>query len=288
MKGVYQKAGGETLSRRLELLARLQREPFSVKLAHAHRVIAAALEHGRPCVLYSGGADSAALLELVREQAPATLVMHNDTTLGDPARLAYVRATAGDNYRETTAPDPFTMWQETGYWPIFGKRTFTAWKRRCPGLRCSPIQCCYRLKEAPANRVLRSEHVGVAFWGNRADESMRRKFGYVDNGAIVALAKNPWVQAYPIAHWTRVDVEQYLEARGKRQAITTSLEAGCLVCGTDITRWPNNLSRLYQQDPERWRAFMLAGAAAQILKAKSIDADPAKTVAERPTLLLRV
>ncbi len=291
MKGVYARADREETKRRLEILRRMRRLPLSKKKEISNRVIGTALAKRKTgAILYSGGRDSTVLLDLVRRHDPGILVMHNDTTLGDPRLLAFVREHCrGMNYLETRADDPFTMWEEKGYYPILSKRGFTAYKRKYPELKVSPVQCCYQLKEKYANRHLNRLKIGVVFWGNRAGESMRRRMSFVDNGFLFQPKKYKWMQAYPLQHWEDKDIERYIKQNlpGYPQK-RMGFETGCLCCGTDITFFPNNLSRLYQKDRESWENYMRAGFAKQILVAQGRTDCPEEVLQNSPESLLRV
>lgn len=294
MKGVYARASGDQIATRQAILDGLQGRPLAEKIAVSSRIITAALGIGKPALLYSGGRDSTVLLDLVAKQSPDILVIHNNTTLGDPALAGWVqsfvnRTYPGADYRETVADDPIAMWQERGYFPLLSKRGFTAYKMRDPHLRISPVQCCYQLKEKKSNAILNAEETAVVFWGNRAAESMRRRLTFIDNGYLFKPKKYRWHQAYPLQHFTGDDITAYLGDHVKNYpASGAAFETGCLCCGTDITFWPNNLGRLYQRDRPRWEYFMRAGFAEQIAKMKGLPGDPEEIISTRPELLLCV
>ena len=290
MKGVYAKANADQMAVRYSLLCQLQRDTADRKMEISRQVIATALARGPAAILYSGGRDSTVLLDIVKSMTEDFLVLFNNTTLGDPRNVTFIRHRCRDlNYIETTADDPIETWQRTGYWPILSKRGFTKYKHRDPGLRVSPVQCCYQLKEKYANKILNNNKIKVVFWGNRASESMRRRLTFLDNGFLFQPKKYKWMQAYPLQHWMDEDIDQYLSNRvpGYLQARQT-FETGCLCCGTDITFWPNNLSRLYQQDRLAWTKYMSAGFAEQIMRIKGIKGNPADIIESNPTLLLKV
>lgn len=293
MKGVYPRADREEVRRRLDILHRIQQMPLPEKISIAKQVIKAGLENGPGAVLYSGGRDSTVLLDLVTKVDSTVLVMHNNTTLGDPKLLDFIRQHCkGLNYHETTADDPITMWQDKGYYPILSKRGFTAYKRRYPNLKVSPVQCCYQLKEKYANQILKEKEIKVVFWGNRADESMRRRLTFVDNGFLFQPKKYKWLQAYPLQHWRTEDIEAYIADNiPGYPSQRAGFETGCLCCGTDITHHPNNLGRLYQRDPVTWEKYMRAGFAEQILIAQGHEGTPEQiehVLNEAPAALLRI
>jgi 3'-phosphoadenosine 5'-phosphosulfate sulfotransferase (PAPS reductase)/FAD synthetase len=262
---------------------------YEQKIKMTNIIIAKALKHGKPALLFSGGKDSAVLLDLVLKQAPRILVLHNDTTIGSPENLKFIRRyTRGLNYRETTADDPFAMWTRTGYYPILGKRTFTAYKRRHPELQASPVQCCYQLKEKYANRILKEEKIEILLWGNRATESDRRKLTYCDNGFIFKPKKYSWHQGYPLQVWTSEDIKKHITEKVKYYPIQKNYESGCLCCATDIKYYPNNLSRLFQNDRKLFDKAILAGFGRQILLLKGIPGTPEKNLKENPEVFLKV
>ncbi len=288
MKGVYARTDADTAAKRIALLGEMKDRELNEKIADSQEIIARALTKGRAAILYSGGRDSTVLLHLA--QAAGPLVLHNDTTLGDPATLEFIRSWCRKmDYHETTAQDPIEMWQRTGYFPILSKRGFTAYKKRIPGLKTSPVQCCYQLKERYANQVLNRAKTGVVFWGNRAGESMRRRMTFIDNGFLFKPKKYAWWQAYPLQHWTDTDIAEYLRKHlPEYPHAEAGIEAGCRPCGTDLTFYPNNLSRLYQRDRAEWEKYMRCGFAEQIMKIKGIAGDPETVIREKPLILLQV
>ena len=293
-KGIYRRVVGDELKERLEQLASLQALPMPKKIEMA----VAILERGKretggapACVLYSGGKDSTVLLHIIKAIYPRPLVMYNNTGLAEPRLVQYIRQrTRGLDYVETEPDEEaFTMWRRTNYWPLFGKRSFTARCRNCPGLHVSPVQCCYQLKEAPANRVMKARGVRLAVWGNRADESARRKFMFCDSGTLFKPKKYPWYQCYPLAFWTERDVLDYLEEYEPDYPHSISTEAGCWACCTDITRTPNNIQRLFKTDRARFEAMIRGGFGELILRAKGIrNGDIERFLRETPEIFLKV
>ena len=293
-KGIYKRVAGEELKDRLEQLAKFQALPLPKKIA----LSLAILERGKletqsapACILYSGGKDSTVLLHLVPHVYARPIVMYNNTGLAEPRLVQYIRArTRGLDYVETEPDEEaFSMWQRTHYWPLFGKRSFTARCRACPGLHVSPVQCCYQLKEAPANRVMKSRGVRLAIWGNRADESSRRKFMFCDSGTLFKPKKYPWHQCYPLAFWTQKDVLAFLDEHEPDYPHSVSTEAGCWPCCTDITRTPNNIQRLFKTDRTKFERMIRGGFGEIILKAKGIrNADVEYYLSQSPEIFLKI
>ena len=293
-KGIYKRVAGNELKERLDQLARLQALPLPKKIDMAVAII----ERGKKetdsapaCVLYSGGKDSTVLLHLATRVYPRPLVMFNNTGLAEPRLVQFIRQrTRGLDFIETQPDEEaFTMWKRTKYWPLFGKRTFMVRCRACPGLRVSPVQCCYQLKEAPANRVMKDRGVRLAIWGNRADESARRKFMFCDSGTLFKPKKYPWHQCYPLAFWTERDVLTFLDEHEPDYPHSISTEAGCWACCTDITRTPNNIQRLFKADRGKFDYMIRAGFGEIILKAKGVKHGDIETfLRETPEIFLKI
>jgi len=291
-KGVYARTSQVETSKKIDWLKTAQIQPLSVKIAQSISVIKKALEIGTPALLYSGGKDSEVLLNLLLPLIPNILIMYNNTNLADQKLINFIRArTKNLNYIETQAEQPETMWARTGYYPILSKRGFTAYKYKYPSLAISPVQCCYQLKEKPANRVLKENKIQVVFWGIRAGESNRRKLSFADNGFLFKPKKYPWYQAYPLQHWTDDDVLKFIKHKVKNYPLSNDFESGCECCGTDITFKRNNLTTLFIKNINKWKHYMYSGFAKNILIAKgyNFDAEKIKDIIEnKPTCLLRI
>lgn len=289
-KGNYEKVGGDLLKERMAQFKKMRSWRYEDKIRLANEIIREGLAKAPAAILYSGGRDSSVLLDLIRKQDPTILVMYNNTGLASQTILERIRRTTrGMKYIETRAENPFIMWQRTGYWPILSKRGFTAYKKRIPDLRISPVQCCYQLKEMPANRVLKKFGIHSLFWGNRATESNRRLFSFIDNGFIFKAKKYQWIQCYPLQIWEENDIMRYIAENIPGYIKESNFESGCYCCGTDLTRYPNNLARLYQADKEQFKKVILAGFGEQILKIKGCRNETVEDVLEKtPTYFLRI
>jgi len=293
MKGNYIRNSSKDTSAKLQILKSLQLLPLDNKIDIANDIIMRSLDIGKPALLYSGGKDSTVLLDLLKPYKNDLIVMYNNTTLGSTDNLEYIRgAMAGYNYIETTASDPFAMWKSKGYFPILSKRGFTKYKKLYSNLKTSPVQCCYQLKEKYSNKVLLSNNIKVVFWGNRAGESNRRKFCFVDNGFLFKPKKYKWHQSYPLQHFTDNDIIEYLKAYIPEYDIVSYHETGCLCCGTDITFKDNTLMKLYANDYNAWVKYMKAGFAEQILIAKGHTDLSSETIdniiMKHPKLILKI
>lgn len=294
MKGVYRRAGKEMISKRIAQLKILQNLPYEKKIKLSMDIISqvkiSQVKKESNALLFSGGKDSTVLLDLLKRSCINFFVLYNNTGIADPAMVQQARQLAkGTQYVETLADNAFEMWSRTGYYPILGKRSFTAYKKKYPDFQSSPVQCCYQLKEAHANKVLLFHKIKVVFWGNRADESNRRKLSFVDNGFLFQPKKYPWKQCYPLQHWKTFDIYRYLKENIDYD-FNTGIEGGCIYCGTDLHYYPNNLSKLYFKDKDRWLFAMQNGFAKQILTAKGLlhDQGAILSAIENEKILLKI
>lgn len=292
-KGVYKRQSSEETSRKLKKLKEFQALPLSKKIDISNQVIKESVKiDGESCLLFSGGKDSTVLLDLLKKNGVKFFAMYNNTTLGNVEADEFTRKiakTMNVEYIETTAQNPVKMWNEKGYFPILPKRTFNKYKKINPHLRISPVQCCYQLKEKYANREMNKRKVKLVYWGNRASESMRRAFSFVDNGFLFKPKKYKWFQCYPLQHWTKQDIKDYICKNIPEYPINNSLESGCLCCATDIQFKFNTLKKLHDSDYEKWLFYIRCGFGAEILKIKGIDPSNLEKIIEtKKEILFRI
>lgn len=293
MRGVYKRNSPDETKRKLQILKQLQAQSFKNKINIANDIIIKSFAIGKTALLYSGGKDSTVLLDMLLKHDKNILIIHNNTTLGSKEYINNLRkSVVGLNYIETISDDPVTMWNERGHYPLLSKRGFTAYKKKYPDLRISPVQCCYQLKEKYSNKVLNDNEVKVVFWGLRAGESNRRKLTFVDNGFLFKPKKYKWYQSCPLSHFTDIDINMYLSRYIPSYNDNSKLETGCLCCGTDITYKDNNLNKLFRSDRNKWEYYMFNGFAKQILMIKGIsdinDNLISDIIKNRPQILLKV
>jgi len=292
LKGSYKRASPEQVSLRLKKLNVLQRLSLDDKIKISIDVIKKALAEGKAMLLYSGGKDSTVLLDLIKLVNKDIQIMYNNTGLVRKDFLKSLRASIkGLNYIETIAEDPFKMWEEKKYYPILTKRGFTKFKKRFPGLECSPVQCCYQLKEKYSNPVFLENDIKIVLWGNRAGDSNRRKLGFCDNGFIFKPKKYKWLQAYPLQHWTDTDILSYLTKHIPGYNFREINEGGCWACAVDIQYNPNNMIYLYNNNYKDWLKIMHSGFARNILIANNVDVEKVDIndiINDKPKALLRI
>ena len=293
--GVYERVSGDELKRRLAAIRATQAGTLDQKIAESTRQINEAASHGSgPIVcMFSGGRDSTVIALLAQATGRETRLLYNCTGLGNKASLDRVHRVANRLGLLLTITVPempaFEMWKALGHFPIGPKRGHTYWKQRTPDLKTSPVQCCYQLKEKPARKALKLWDAAVILWGNRADDSNRRKLAVADHGVIQPPSTRwPMWSAQPVASWLDRDVQEFLAGHLPGEQWEDRAESGCQMCCTDIHRRDNNLSRLYLTDRASFDASIRSGLGQQILHAKGIKADAEQILQENPLTFLRV
>lgn len=293
--GVKAKVVGGDLTKKTETIKRLQKLPLSAKIEMAFSLMekAARQAKGPLWCCYSGGKDSTAVLSLmVQKFGPErVLACYNAGTFPLPGRVEEIQKTAeriGARFAKTQSPDILEMWQKKGFYPLFSKRSQTKLGKKY-GVQCGPVQCCYQVREAPFMKAMKAAGANTSFWGIRASESSRRFFLAIDTPAI-APSQRGRVNVYPILYWTLADVMEYLALYvpwfTPRQG---TFNEDCLCCATDISFFPNNLSRLYFNFPDTFAKVMRSGLGAQILKANKRDpSELEKYLKEKPLELCKI
>ncbi len=289
--GVYPRASGADLSERLSALRVAQTAPLDGKVDASRALLA--MQPGPLVVMFSGGRDSSVVALLAKAAGLAPTLLYCDTGLSSPdaaARVEAVAARLGLPLRVAHPEfDAAAMWRTKGHYPIGPKRGHTYLKQAVPGLRTSPVQCCYWLKERPAKAALREMGAGTVAWGNRAADSNRRKLAVADFGMVHPPSRR-WsmVSVEPVGFWRDEDVRRYLVAELLGFRWESRAETGCECCCTDLGRRDNNLSRLYLRDRARFDRYMRSGLGKQILRANRADEDVEAALADNPLVFLRI
>lgn len=288
--GVYKRTNPGELKRRLAAIKRNQSVGTLSKISHARALIDDAAEKGRLVVMFSGGRDSCAVAWLAKKYRPTLL--YCDTGLSAKSATDRVNSAAkwlGLPLAVVTPEQPaFEIWQSKGHYPIGPKRGHT-YLKAATGIKASPVQCCYWLKERPAKNWLKLNSVGAILWGNRAEDSNRRKLGLADYGQSHPPTRWPCWSYEPVAYFTDADVSAVARQTGLK--FESRAETGCQVCCTDLARKDAQLRRCYTSDRPAFNAAMRSGLGAQILKANGLShssVDVEDALAHRATVFLSI
>ena len=290
--GVYERLSGAQMRARLETIKAAQRMSFSQKKEHATRILETLISpEDKVAIMFSGGRDSCACAVLAMKHNP-TLV-YCDTGLSTDYARERVEKVAGILGLPLVVLEPetdaFTMWREFGHYPIGPKRGHT-YLKRATGIRTSPVQCCYHLKEKPVKVFIKEHEPRAIIWGNRASDSNRRKLGIADHGAVAEPSSRwPCYSIQPLALFLDEDVKKMVA--GFSLTFEEKAESGCQVCCTDLSRRDNQLTRCFISNRPFFDRAILAGLGSQILKAKGEphgEDDVRSTLESCPYKFLRI
>ena len=178
-------------------------------------------EHGVTEVAFSGGKDSIATLELVRQAGIISHAHYCNTTIDPPELVKFIRAEYPD-VEEIKAP-PFFKKMETNGFPTHNKR----W-------------CCDTQKKRPAKKY------SLVFTGIRAQESCARQ----NRGRIVGRTHKTFA---PIYFWRTEDVWNFIEENALPYPDLYNEgfdRVGCVVCpfvrGVQMMRNRNRWPKYYE------------------------------------------
>lgn len=254
------------IQRRAKSLTAGQRCNYAQKLDFTIRCIRKAirmLPEEKWCLSWSAGNDSTAL-SLVMRHLCGLKVPHvmSNTRLEYPETIrnmhAYKKQLEADNIVVIVAyPDkrPAEVWREDGI-PLYSKVLASKYRqwvktgndahlKQVPEYLHEPFKklrdasvmltekCCDELKKKPMRKAQRSIGADGSFTGVRAAESMSRRLGFIQRGALYNSSRNRQWICNPLVHWSEQDVQRTL----KRFGITLerpgngSGRSGCINCG---------------------------------------------------------
>ena len=234
-----------------------------------------------PVVAFSGGTDSAVLLDIIytrTDHCPPLLYV--DDQMSDPATLPHVKETAqryGARLILARADrTPLEQWQAQG-WPMLGKLAARKWMQthRDRGFRLDVSSCCRRMKIAPGRQAMKAAGSNLQFTGQRgqSDDACRGMRSKKDSSLHYVKADKLWI-ANPLDGWTDTMIRRYVEAHDLPLHPARARGAqtiGCLFCGGGaqfVNSGFRHLRRLY---PDAWRQFMVDWRAGEIVLAVKHD-----------------
>lgn len=303
------------MKRRAQMLSDGQREPLWRKIDFSLRVISRAILWSKSQawgVSFSGGGDSYVLSHLIANKIGLKIphFMYNtrleyDETVRNVKKRKEELATLGvDLHIEYPEKRPKEVWAEHGV-PLFYKHAANAielWQKganskafnRLPksvqdaarrlteaGVRVSG-KCCDELKKKPAMKA--NERLGLMgnFTGMRCEESRLRRMLYIQMGAVYKASKHGYWLAHPLVHWTRKDVDEYMQRNGieiERPDNGTG-RSGCKIClfGCHLRKNgdENSLQRLGRTHPKFHKAVLDDWGYRAACEAAGIPVEPSR------------
>ena len=245
------------------------------------------------CLSWSAGNDSTALSLVLRHicKLKITHVMSN-TRLEYPETIrnmhAYRRILEADGVPVFVAyPEkrPAEVWKEDGI-PLFSKELASKYRqwvktgneahlKQVPEYLHAPFhrlrdagvmlteKCCDELKKKPMLKVRKQQGFIGSFTGVRASESMSRRLGFIQRGALYNSTRNRQWICNPIVHWSEEDVQKTLARFGVvlERPGNGSGRSGCVNCGfgchiASQRGEENSLQMLHRTNIAMWNRTM--------------------------------
>jgi 3'-phosphoadenosine 5'-phosphosulfate sulfotransferase (PAPS reductase)/FAD synthetase len=233
-------------------------------MKRALQIIAETFAAHRPVLCFSGGRDSAVLLDMVfrhTDYRPPIVYVHND--LMRPATRGFVEEVSAHYGAALTVATPkrpaHEQWQRTGF-PILGPVPANNWMRRYRhlGVRLNCTACCRALKTVPGRSATRALACDAQLVGARATDDQNHFYKLATGEAISYIkADRLWV-AQPLAHWTDAMIRRYHRAYSLPTHPGDG-QSGCECCAGGWRFTGNAMAALRQADPQAWRRHLLDG-----------------------------
>lgn len=198
----------------------------------------------KPCVGWSGGKCSTAVLHMALQINPQIQVMFVDTGVEFPESYAFIKRMTEEWHLNLKTYKPLA-----NFWDVakkYGMPQFrTIGLDRKGKKKAAMPRCCLELKEKTLKRAVKEIGMDLNITGIRLAESRSRSFLLAQKGQYY-FAKSPkYWQCHPIAFWTLKDLNDYLtinkipenELYSKGQERT-----GCWPC-TGFKTWNESLAR---------------------------------------------
>lgn len=210
------------------------------KINEALDLVKEAFTHGdTPRIAFSGGKDSLVVLDLVRRIRPDTIAVFCNTGNEYPETIQYVKTI--ENLTE--------LHPEKGFWQCVKEYGLPQMKSKA---KRHGNQCCFWLKEKPANDYYKAECVDLIFTGLTGEESRNRWMMLKRMGpSYYAKTEKLW-KCHPIHNWTEKEVWDYIKLRNLEY--NTLYDKGIPRCGcrfcTAYISWKERTARYNPRDTE--------------------------------------
>jgi 3'-phosphoadenosine 5'-phosphosulfate sulfotransferase (PAPS reductase)/FAD synthetase len=221
----------------------------------------------KPCLAFSGGGDSAVLLDILVQAGHKPDLIHADSLMEYPDTRAFVEETAARYsltlHVATPKREPREQWERTG-WPMLGKLAARDWMQRNKdryGFKINVSECCRAMKIKPARRLTKSLGFDLQFTGQRGaqDDLLRGLRDLKDGAVFFNQTDGIWI-ANPLLGWTDLMIRRYARQHNLPQhpaRARGAMTIGCVFCGGGAQFRNSGYRALRQTWPEAWRTFMV-------------------------------
>jgi len=276
----------------LSILWQRQSNPLDVKVQMSLIRIREWYEYwdGQVAVSFSGGKDSAVLLDLVRSIYPDVPAVFINTGLEYPENVRLCKQT--DNCQFISPKMRYKQVIEKYGYPCVSKQNALyiyqirntnsdylrevrlhgkvgrngkrygnlsdKWKFMLDApFKISPF-CCDVMKKRPAKKY--TKETGRKYYiGNKASDSRNRLRVYLEGGCNSFDFKVPL--STPLGFWTDEDIWEYIKSRGIKYSSIYDMgyeNTGCIFClfGLHMESGLNRFQRLYETHPRLWKHCM--------------------------------
>jgi 3'-phosphoadenosine 5'-phosphosulfate sulfotransferase (PAPS reductase)/FAD synthetase len=207
-------------------------------------IIEALSKSKNPVIAFSGGKDSTVVLNLVRSINPDVTAVFCNTGVEARETVEYCKTI--DNLIELK-PDGITFWdcvKKYGYPDFKGKKGHHDGNK-----------CCVYLKEKPAKKYYKENHIDLIFTGLTMRESRNRMLLLKHRGFLYYAKSWGLWKCHPIGNWTEKQVWEYI--KDNNISYNSGYDLGWRRCGCQpCTAHKNWGKRLAIENPKLLRFIL--------------------------------
>lgn len=237
----------------------------------------------RPCLSFSGGADSMVLMDLIFTRTKYKMpVVFANSQMEYPETLPFIESVCkkygADLHIAKAARTPMEQWEKQG-WPMLGKLAARKWmqshKQYDFGIKLDVSSCCRNMKIAPGRKLTKALGGDLQTTGQRGNEDdALRGLRAIKDSALVYVKQDALTLFNPLTGWTDLMIRRYTKQNNlpvhPRKA-TGAITIGCLYCGGGAQFTNSGFRILRRSAPDLWRKFVVDYKGGEIILAVKYD-----------------